>query len=122
MTEWASSNRQRRLNGGLTLAEQLARADLKLRSSEFVMIQVGCMADNDCDTGDKCKTFSCNRFTQTCEYSDVPCVPPDGCHTASCDPGSGQCVNANANDNDNESDKIEREIVDEFDREIDSGN
>jgi tight adherence protein B len=38
------SNRQRRLNGGLTLAEQLARADLKLRSSEFVMIQVGCMA------------------------------------------------------------------------------
>jgi tight adherence protein B len=37
------SNRQRRLNGGLTLTEQLARADLKLRSSEFVMIQVGCM-------------------------------------------------------------------------------
>jgi tight adherence protein B len=34
------SGRQRRLNGGLTLAEQLARADLKLRSSEFVMIQV----------------------------------------------------------------------------------
>lgn len=37
------SSRQRRLNGGLTLAEQLARADLKLRPSEFVMIQVGCM-------------------------------------------------------------------------------
>lgn len=34
-------NRRRRLNGGLTLAEQLARADLKLRSSEFVMVQVG---------------------------------------------------------------------------------
>lgn len=34
------SNRQRRLNGGLTLTEQLARADLKLRTSEFVMIQV----------------------------------------------------------------------------------
>lgn len=32
--------RRRRLNGGLTLTEQLARADLKLRSSEFVMIQV----------------------------------------------------------------------------------
>src|SRR5262245_53186428 len=35
------SNRHRRLNGGLTLAENLARADLKLRSSEFVLIQVG---------------------------------------------------------------------------------
>src|SRR5690242_20505161 len=35
------NNRQHRLNGGLTLGEHLARADLKLRSSEFVMIQVG---------------------------------------------------------------------------------
>jgi tight adherence protein B len=35
------SNRQRRLNRGLSLAEHLARADLKLRTSEFVMIQVG---------------------------------------------------------------------------------
>ncbi|HKW70148.1 MAG TPA: type II secretion system F family protein [Candidatus Dormibacteraeota bacterium] len=35
------SNRRRRLNGGLTLAEQLGRADLRLRTSEFVMIQVG---------------------------------------------------------------------------------
>src|SRR5260370_41608057 len=34
------SNRQRRLNGGLTLAEHLVRADLKLRTSEFVMIRV----------------------------------------------------------------------------------
>lgn len=34
------SNQQRRLNGGLTLAENLARADLKLRSSEFMMIQL----------------------------------------------------------------------------------
>jgi tight adherence protein B len=38
------SNRQHRLNGGLTIAEQLARADLKLRTSEFVMIQVGFLA------------------------------------------------------------------------------
>jgi len=38
------SNRQRRLNGGMTLAEQLARADLKLRTSEFVLIQVGFLA------------------------------------------------------------------------------
>ncbi|TMF22351.1 MAG: secretion system protein [Chloroflexi bacterium] len=38
------SNRQHRLNGGLTLAEQLARADLKFRTSEFVMIQVGFLA------------------------------------------------------------------------------
>jgi len=35
------SNRQRRLNGGLTLAEHLVRADLKLRTSEFLMIRVG---------------------------------------------------------------------------------
>ena len=35
------NNRQHRLNGGLSLAENLARADLKLRASEFVMIQVG---------------------------------------------------------------------------------
>ena len=35
------SSQRRRLNGGLTLAEHLARADLKLRTSEFVMIQVG---------------------------------------------------------------------------------
>ena len=35
------TGRQHRLNGGLTLAENLARADLKLRTSEFVMIQVG---------------------------------------------------------------------------------
>lgn len=35
------TGRRRRLDGGLTLAEHLARADLKLRSSEFVMIQVG---------------------------------------------------------------------------------
>ncbi len=35
------SNRQHRLNGGLTVAEHLARADLKLRTAEFVMIQVG---------------------------------------------------------------------------------
>ena len=34
------SNRQRRVNGGLSLAEHLARADLKLKVSEFVMIQV----------------------------------------------------------------------------------
>ena len=34
------SSRQRRLNGGLTVAENLARADLKLRTSEFVMIQL----------------------------------------------------------------------------------
>lgn len=34
------TGRQSRLNGGLTLAEHLARADLKLRASEFVMIQV----------------------------------------------------------------------------------
>ena len=37
------SNRQHRLNGGLTLAEHLARADLKLRTSEFVMVQIGLM-------------------------------------------------------------------------------
>jgi tight adherence protein B len=35
------TGRDQRLNGGLTLAEHLARADLKLRTSEFVMIQVG---------------------------------------------------------------------------------
>ena len=35
---------RQRLNGGLTLAEQLARADLKLRTSEFVMVQVGFLA------------------------------------------------------------------------------
>lgn len=34
------TNRRRRLNGGLTLAEHLARADLKFRVAEFVMIQV----------------------------------------------------------------------------------
>lgn len=33
-------SRQRRINGGLSLPEHLARADLKLRSSEFVMIQL----------------------------------------------------------------------------------
>lgn len=38
------SNRQQRLNGGLTLTEQLARADLRFRSSEFVMIQLGFLA------------------------------------------------------------------------------
>jgi tight adherence protein B len=38
------SGRNRRLNGGLTLTEHLARANLKWRSSEFVMIQVGFMA------------------------------------------------------------------------------
>lgn len=37
------SNQQRRLNGALTLAENLARADIKLRSSEFVMIQLAFM-------------------------------------------------------------------------------
>ncbi len=35
------SNRRRRLNGGLTLAEHLGRADIRLRTSEFVMIQLG---------------------------------------------------------------------------------
>lgn len=34
------SSRRRRLNGGLTLGEHLQRANLKLRPSEFVMIQV----------------------------------------------------------------------------------
>ena len=34
------SRRSQRLNKGLTLAENLMRADLKLRASEFVMIQV----------------------------------------------------------------------------------
>ncbi len=34
------SNRHRRLNGGLTVAENLARADLQLRTSEVVLIQV----------------------------------------------------------------------------------
>ncbi len=38
------SNRQQRLNGGLTVAEHLARADIKLRTAEFVMIQVGFLA------------------------------------------------------------------------------
>jgi tight adherence protein B len=37
------TNRSHRLNGGLTLAENLARADIKLRTSEFVMIQIGFM-------------------------------------------------------------------------------
>src|SRR5260370_42053675 len=37
------SNQRRRLNGGLTLGEHLVRANLKLRPSEFVMIQVGCL-------------------------------------------------------------------------------
>jgi tight adherence protein B len=36
-------NRSRLKRTGLTLAEHLARADLKLRSSEFVMIQLGCL-------------------------------------------------------------------------------
>jgi len=36
-------NRRRLKVTGLTLAEHLARADIKLRSSEFVMIQLGCM-------------------------------------------------------------------------------
>jgi tight adherence protein B len=35
------TNRSHRLNGGLSLAENLARADIKLRTSEFVMIQIG---------------------------------------------------------------------------------
>jgi len=35
------SSQRRRLNGGLTLGEHLLRANLKLRPSEFVMIQVG---------------------------------------------------------------------------------
>jgi len=35
------SRQRRRLNGGLTLAEQLVRANIKLRASEFVMIQFG---------------------------------------------------------------------------------
>jgi len=35
------SRRNERLNGGLSLAEHLARADLKLRTSEFVMVQLG---------------------------------------------------------------------------------
>src|SRR6266852_7685691 len=34
------SSQRRRLNGGLTLGEHLIRANLKLRASEFVMIQV----------------------------------------------------------------------------------
>jgi len=36
-------NRRRLRRTGLTLAEHLARADLKLRSSEFVLIQLGCL-------------------------------------------------------------------------------
>ena len=35
------SSQRRRLNGGLTLGEHLVRADLRLRPSEFVMIQAG---------------------------------------------------------------------------------
>src|SRR6266853_2180876 len=34
------SSQRRRLNGGLTLGEHLMRANVKLRPSEFVMIQV----------------------------------------------------------------------------------
>src|SRR5467141_3266590 len=34
------SSQRRRLNGGLTLGEHLVRANLKLRPSEFVMVQV----------------------------------------------------------------------------------
>jgi len=36
-------NRRRLKHTGLTLAEHLARADIKLRSSEFVLIQLGCL-------------------------------------------------------------------------------
>lgn len=36
-------NRRRLKSTGLTLAEHLARADIKLRSSEFVLIQLGCL-------------------------------------------------------------------------------
>jgi tight adherence protein B len=36
-------NRRRLKLTGLTLAEHLARADIKLRSSEFVLIQLGCL-------------------------------------------------------------------------------
>jgi tight adherence protein B len=34
------NSQRRRLNGGLTLAENLMRADLRLRESEFLMIQI----------------------------------------------------------------------------------
>ena len=34
------ASRRRRLSGGLTLLEHLARADLKFRTSEFVMVQI----------------------------------------------------------------------------------
>ena len=34
------ASRRKRLNGGLSLAEHLARADIKFRTSEFVMIQL----------------------------------------------------------------------------------
>jgi tight adherence protein B len=37
------TNRRRLKRTGLTLAEHLARADIKLRSSEFVLIQLGCL-------------------------------------------------------------------------------
>src|SRR5260370_39279801 len=37
------SNRHRRLNGGLTLADHLARADLQLPNSAFVMIPLAFM-------------------------------------------------------------------------------
>lgn len=37
------SSQRRRLNGGLTLGEHLIRANMKLRPSEFVMVQVGFM-------------------------------------------------------------------------------
>jgi len=35
------AGRRKRLSGGLSLAEHLARADIKFRTSEFVMIQIG---------------------------------------------------------------------------------
>jgi hypothetical protein len=47
---------------------------------------------------DKCHTASCNPATGECVQTAIPCTPIDICHDASCDPATGECVQtANSN-------------------------
>ena len=51
-------------------------------------------AYKDCDDGNPCTVDSCLwEWPGGCIHQPVYCPAPDLCHTASCDPDTGECVN-----------------------------
>ncbi len=49
------------------------------------------VSDSECSAVDPCHTAACDPGTGECVQTPISCDPMDACHTAACDPVSGAC-------------------------------